>query len=100
MAKCLEMLCTTNGQHLAIWNPLDLCYISHISGGEYPPNVPVLENTECEACWCWHGGTPRAEAAHVRTGTIVPLPTTQKLFPGSLGQEGGGVGSLADPAER
>ena len=33
-AKCLEMLCTTDVRHLVIRNPLALCYIPHMSGGE------------------------------------------------------------------
>ena len=30
-----------------IWNPLALCYISHISGGEHPPNFTILGKMLC-----------------------------------------------------
>ena len=55
MPKCLETSRTADGEHLVIQNPLALCYILHMSGGERPSNFTVLGKTLCEACWHWHG---------------------------------------------
>ena len=33
MPQCLEMLRTNDGGHLAIWNALALCHISHVRCG-------------------------------------------------------------------
>ena len=54
MAKCLDMLRTTNRLHLGIQKSLALWYISHIGGGEHPPKVTVLRMTLCEACQSRH----------------------------------------------
>ena len=75
------MLCTTDGSHLLIQNSVALGYISHICGGEHPPNSAVLGNALCGACW-WHagsmGGSLGAKAQIVSTGTIVPLSFSTK----------------------
>ena len=58
LAKCLNMLRTTNGKHLVIRNTLTLCYISCIRcGGEHPPNFTIWRRTVCEAlpARAWEG---------------------------------------------
>ena len=51
LAKCLNMLRTTDGWPLVIRNPRALCRISQvICGGEHLNSV-VLGNTSVGACW-------------------------------------------------
>ena len=77
-AKCLEMQRTTGVQHTVIRKPLILCYISHIGGGEHPPNV-----TGKISCGAWPApareGCQGAEAAPCERGITVPL-ICQKSF--------------------
>ena len=40
---------------MVIGNPLVLWNMSHIGGGEHPPNFTVSGQTSCEACRGWHG---------------------------------------------
>ena len=65
MAKCSEMLCTTNGQHLVAWNPLALCSISHIAGGEHLLPFAVLGKILCEVCWRQHGRDAKGQKWHL-----------------------------------
>ena len=54
-----------------------LCYISHIGGGEHPPNVTVLASPAP----AWEGRRG-ADTAVVRSGTSVARSPTKNTGPG------------------
>ena len=78
-AKCLDLQCTTDVQHLVPLNPLALSYISHIRcGGEHPPMFTALRVTEGEARRRWPG--VGQDAAIGSSETEMPLSPTKMRF--------------------
>ena len=71
----MHMLLTTDGQRLAIWSPLALCYISY---GENLLTFTVLGKTLCEACQ-HQQGRQGAEAALVSSGILFPSGLEQAI---------------------
>ena len=51
--------------HLGAPEPLSLCYISHISGGEDAPNFIVLGATLCQAFRRRHGRNAKGLKKHL-----------------------------------
>ena len=81
------MLCTNDAQPLVIRSPLALCHISHIAGGEHPPNFTVMGKNLCEACWCWCGRDTQEQKQHLwLAGQLPRSPTVKSPFPSGLGQ--------------
>ena len=87
--KCLSLL-RTDGEHVVIRNPLALCLMSHIDGGEHPPNFTVLGKTLCGALPApAREGHPGAAAALVSSGTTTPLSRSKNTSPMLLGSPSG-----------
>ena len=80
MAKCLEMLPTTDRQHFGMQNPL--CFIAQNGCGQYPPTFSAMGLTEVPACLT-HG--MRSTKQFVSRGTTVPLSSAKDTCPQWLG---------------
>ena len=70
MAKCLEVLRNTVGQHSVIRNPVILCCISDISGRD-TLEFQFWREISCEACQRWHGRDSEGQKqSFVSTGNL------------------------------